>query len=138
MSSYTGKSTLVAKSAGELYQRLSNLDNLQGVLDRIPDDRKAGVGEISVADGVLSLSTPMGNIAFEVIETREPALVVYGAKASPVPLRIEVHLTPVTVDSTDVSASVDVELPAMLRAMLGSKLQGAADKFGEMVALFCQ
>ncbi len=139
MSTYTGKPTLVEKPIEDLYQRLSDFDNLSDALSRIPAEQMAKAGDITIADGQLTISTPVGNVAFEVVEVESPVRIVYGPVTStPVPVAIAVNLKPVSPDATEVSATIDIELPMMLRAMVGSKLQDAVDGFGKMIALLCQ
>lgn len=138
MSIYKGKTTLVDKPIGELYSRLSDFNNLKPALDMIPAEQKSQLGDITFSDGALNVPTPVGNISFGVIETEAPVKVVYGALASPVPFRIEVDLREVTPASTDVTATIDIELPMIVRTMMGSKIQEGADKFGDMIALFCK
>lgn len=138
MSTYKGKTTLVEKPVGELYERLSNLDNLREALDRIPPEQSSQLGSISVEGGALSIGTPVGNVTFEVTEAERPTKIVYGAVTSPVPLTISLHLEEKSADSTEVTPEIEMELPMMLRAMVGSKIQEAADKFGEVIALFCK
>ena len=47
---------------------------------------------------------------------------------------MEMHINPLTPDSSSVQTQIDVEIPAMLRPLIGPQLQKAADKFGELIA----
>ena len=139
MSTYKGKPTLVEKPIEDIFQRLSDFDNLSDAVGQIPAEVTAQAGEIKIADGMLSIATPMGEVAFEVVETESPTRIVYGpVTATPVPVAIAVDLKSVTPETTEVAATIDIEIPMMLRAFVGSRLQDAVDGFGRMIALLCQ
>lgn len=138
MSKYKGKPAAVEQPVGTLFERLGNLDNLSRAIENIPEDKRSQIGEIAIADGLLSIATPVGNVTFGVVETVVPTKIVYGATSSPVPLRIEVNLTGQSADTTLVEPEIEIDLPPMLRMMVGSKLQDAADKFGELIVAFCR
>ncbi|WP_304467838.1 hypothetical protein, partial [uncultured Muribaculum sp.] len=59
--------------------------------------------------------------------------VAFTAESAPVPLIMSINLDAKTPESTEIVTAIDVEIPAMLRPMVGPKLQEAADKFGDMV-----
>ena len=59
---------------------------------------------------------------------------VLEAQGSPVPMKLNVALNPVDAASTEVKGSIEVEIPALLRPMIGPTLQKAADRFGELFA----
>ena len=40
-------------------------------------------------------------------------------------------------NDTEVASVIDVEIPAMLRPMIGGKLQEAAEKFNELILTIC-
>ena len=56
------------------------------------------------------------------------------AVGSPIPLSMIIDITAVDEQSANVSTAIDVEIPAMLRPLIGGKMQEAADKFGEMIS----
>lgn len=139
MSTYKGKPTLVERPIEEIYQRLCDFDNLAEAVNRIPSEQMAQAGEIKIADGQLSISTPVGEVAFEVVEVEAPTRIVYGpVTATPVPVAIAVNLKEIAPAQTEVSATIDIEIPIMFRAVIGNKLQDAVDGFGKMIAMLCK
>ena len=135
MATYKSPLTTVGKSADTLFERFSNLNNLQGVLDSLPVEQRAQVGDVQFTDDSLKITTPqVGDIVFSVVERVRPSKIVFGTKSSPVPLTMEMHINPLTPDSSSVQTQIDVEIPAMLRPLIGPQLQKAADKFGELIA----
>ena len=49
-------------------------------------------------------------------------------------MKLEVGFLPVDDSSTEVTGSIDVDMPAMLRPIVGPTLQKAADQFGTLFA----
>jgi hypothetical protein len=47
---------------------------------------------------------------------------------------MEVDFNAVSETETDVVTRIDVEIPAIVRPMVGPQLQKAADKFGELIS----
>ena len=49
-------------------------------------------------------------------------------------MKMELLIKPLGADFSEVTSQIDVEIPAMLRPLVGPQLQKAADKFGELIA----
>ena len=67
-------------------------------------------------------------------ERERSGKLVFGTKSSPVPMKMELLIKPLGADFSEVTSQIDVEIPAMLRPLVGPQLQKAADKFGELIA----
>ncbi len=134
MAKYTGKLHRVALPANEIFNRLSNLAELKTRMDSLPDDIKAKMGTVNFPDeDTMAFTAPgVGEMKFRIVERTRPSQVRFLADTGVVPINVTVNLTEAGADSTDISASIEAEIPAMLRPLIGGKLQDAADKFGEM------
>lgn len=75
----------------------------------------------------------VGEIRFDVVERQEPSRVVFAAANQPVPLKLALDLAEETPESTRVVSTIDVEIPAMLRPLVGGKMQEAADRFTDLI-----
>lgn len=125
---------MIDKPAEELFDRFSNLSFLQDKLAELPEDVKEKVGQIKFENDRLILSTAqVGDICFLVKDRRRPDLVVFTAENAPVPIDMSVSFKNVGPSSTEVSTSIDVEIPAIMKPLVGPHLQKAADKFGEVM-----
>lgn len=134
MSKYTGKPAVINRPIGDLYGRFANLSSLEEVL-RNGNNKAGEVGEIKFDDNSITIVNPqVGEIRFEVVERVEPTKIAFKAAKSPLPIGMTINLKPVTETSTEVSTVLDIELPMMVRTIVGPKLQQVADKFGETMA----
>lgn len=135
MSTYSSKRRTAALSVEAAYDRLSHPSRFQEMLQEVPDEVKARMGDIHFTDDEIVLGTrQVGNIVLRATRRERPGLIQYTAQGSPVPIALEIHLEPREEDSCEVWASISLEIPAMLRPLIGSKMQDAADKFGELLA----
>ena len=135
MATFKSPKTEIGKSADELFDRFSDLSNLQTVLDGLSPEQRSQVGDVEFTADSLKIVTPqVGAIEFTVVDRVRPSKIVFGTKSSPVPLSMELDIEPTGENSSSVQTLIDVEIPAMLRPRIGPQLQKAADKFGELIS----
>lgn len=135
MATFKSPKTEIGKSADELFDRFSDLSNLQTVLDGLSPEQRSQVGDVEFTADSLKIVTPqVGAIEFTVVDRVRSSKIVFGTKSSPVPLSMELDIEPTGESSSSVQTLIDVEIPAMLRPLIGPQLQKAADKFGELIS----
>ena len=49
-------------------------------------------------------------------------------------MELHINLTETSPESTSMTSTIEVDIPAMLRPMVGGKMQEAADQFAELVS----
>ena len=135
MATYKSKPAIVDRNAAEIYDHFSDLSRLQDMLDKLPADQRAKVGDVTFTPDSIRISTPqVGDIVFVVKERIAPSTIVFGTESSPVPLEMRVDIDSYDEGKSQVTAAIDVEIPAIVRPLIGPKLQEAADKFGELIS----
>ena len=134
MAKYTSKKVASGMDATDVVAKFDDLSRFQPAIDRLPDEVKSKLGELRFEPDALVINTPqLGAIKLQVVE-RSANRVVFEAAASMVPLRTVVDVVPDKQDATSIlTASFDVDIPVMLRPLIGGKLQEAADKMAEML-----
>lgn len=134
MSTYTSKPAIVNRPADELSAKFSDFTKLQETLENLSADQKAQVGDVSFTEDSIKISTPqVGEIILKAVE-RSSSRVRLEAQSSPVPMNLIVDFKAVSADTTVVTGTIDVDLPMMLRPLVGPTLQKAADQFGSLFA----
>lgn len=133
MSKYMSKPVVLNRSAEELFDHISDFSALQERIDKMPEEVKTKLGEVRFTDDTIELNAqPVGAIKFEVAERIRPSRIRLSGVQTPIPINIIVDLMEKTSDSTEITTTFDVDIPMMLRPLIGNKLQEAADKFSEM------
>ena len=133
MAKYTSAPVTVAKDAGTIADKFADLSVFESSLDELPESEREKIGNVSFSPDSITIKTPqVGDITMKVVE-RSTSKIAMQAVGSPVPLSLSVVLNPVGVDSTEITAVIEVEIPAMLRPLIGGAMQKAADQFGALM-----
>lgn len=133
MATFTSKPTIVDSPAATVAEKFSDLSAMQKVLDQIPADERAKIGDIALTPDSIVMKTPqVGDITLKVTQ-RTPKRVTLTAMGSPVPMNLSVNIKPLSDTQTELTTSMDVEIPAFLKPMVGGTLQKAVDQFGQLM-----
>lgn len=134
MSTYTGKPHRVNRPRAEIYEQLSNLSKISERIDSLPDDLRQRLGTVNFPDNeTMAFTAPgVGEMKFRIVERNAPDSVKFLADTGVVPIHVTLGLAEADAAATDVSATIEAEIPMMLRPLIGGKLQEAADQFGKM------
>lgn len=121
-------------SAADLFGRLSDLSALKAKMNDLPEDLKAKMGTVNFPDAqTIAFTAPgVGEMKFKMVEAVAPSRVRFLADTGVVPINVILDIVASGDSASDVSATIDADIPMMVRPLVGPKLQEAADKFGEM------
>ena len=117
----------------KVYEKLSNLENIEQVRNRIPEDKLNGL--TFDRDSVSVSVPPVGSITMCIIERDEPKCVKFEAKNSPVPFNLWIQILPVTETTSKMKVPIKADIPMILKPMLGSKLEEGIDKIADALAI---
>ncbi len=132
MARYSSKPVTVSRPAAAVADKFSDFSVLEQALDAMPAAERAKVGDVSFTKDVITITTPqVGAVKLRAVE-RTPECVVLEAEGSPVPMKLEINFKPLAAEETEVTGAVDVEVPMMLKPLIGPAMQRAADQFGEL------
>lgn len=134
MTTYSSKPIDIPMSAQSAYDKLSDLSSFQERLESLPADIKSKVGDISFTSDTISFNgTPMGAMVLKLSEKVPGKRVAFTAQGAPVPIVMSIDFEEKGEEAAQAVSSIDVEIPAMLKPMIGPKLKEAAEKMGEMI-----
>jgi hypothetical protein len=138
MESYKSDKVVIDYNINVIYNKLSDprvfKAHLDENIDRLPQDAREHLDKVKFEDDGISIESPMGALKLSVAESVEPSLVKYTALQSPVPFGLTVNLEPIDDSHTGSVTEINIELPMMLRAMVGGKLKDGAKQLGEVIA----
>lgn len=134
MSKYSGKPFVVDKPAQAIADKFADLTVLNEWVDKLPAEEREKLGGISFTTDSISFDTKqMGTMTFVVAE-RSAQAVKMQATGMPVALDLVIDLKALSEDKTEATCSIDIELPAMLRPMIGPQLKKAVEMLSDVVA----
>lgn len=138
MESYKSDKVVIDHNIELIYNKLSNpsmfKEQMEKNMDRVPDEAREHLNKVKFEEDGISIESPMGEVKLSVSESVAPNLVKYVAESSPVPFGLTVNLEAIDEEHTNAVAEINIELPMMLRAMVGGKLSEGAQKMGEVIA----
>ena len=139
MSVYSSEEIKLNAPASSVYDKLSNLENLRGMLDkvpadRIPEDKRQMFENIKITPDTIEVpGGPMGNLVFRVVEKESPKLIRLKGEGIPIEMALVLHIKPLTDTTSGAKVDIDINIPAMLKPMIGGQIQKIANQFGEVL-----
>ena len=123
----------VAASQIAVYRTISDLNNLERIRERIPQDK---ISDFSFDSDSLSVSAPMvGEIKLRVAERTEPKCVKFESDQSPIPFNVWIQVLPTDEHASKLKVTLDADIPFMLKAMVSGPLQQGVDKIAEVLTM---
>ena len=139
MAVYSSGNVTLNGSADSVFEKLSNLENLQGMLnkvpaDKVPEDKRQMFENIRITKDTIEVpGGPMGNLIFRVIEREAPSLIKLKGEGIPIEMALVLHISPLTDTTSNAKVDIDINIPAMLKPMVGGQIQKIANQFGEVL-----
>lgn len=116
-----------------VYDKISNLENLEKVRDRIPADK---VQEFSFDKDSVSVNvSPVGEIKLRIINREEPKCVKFETVQSPMPFNLWIQVLPVTETTSKMKVTVDADIPFMLKGVVSGPLKDGIEKIADALAM---
>lgn len=138
METYKSDKVTINHNINLIYSKLSDPSifkaQIDNNMDRLPDEAREHLKSVKFEEDGISVESPMGMLKLSVSESQEPTMVKYTAQSSPVPFGVTINLESVDENTTQAVTELNIELPFMLKAMVGGKLSEGAQKMGELIA----
>ena len=139
MATYKSETKRVAACAQQVYSKLSDLENLRAVIDNIPEDRipadkRQMLEQIRITSDSISLPAgPVGEIKLQVSKLDPFSRIELTGIGTPVPLTLGVRISDEGPEESSVQVVLDIEIPMMLKPMVGGTLQKMVDEFASVM-----
>ncbi len=123
---------MIPYSQERVYNKLSDLSNLEAIKDRLPQDK---VQDLSFDSDTLSFSVPpVGQLTLQIVE-REPCKCIKLATAnSPIPFNMWIQLVATGEEECKVKVTIRIDINPFMKAMVQKPLQDGLEKMVEMLA----
>ncbi len=133
MTTYESNQKQIFKSQEETYTILTDLKQLEGMKDRIPDDDRIKNLEFS-KESISFEAAPMGKVEFKIIEKEEFKTIKFGVENIPVEVNLWIQLAEVSENETRMKMTIKADIPMMLKPMIGNKLEDGIEKIADAIA----
>ncbi len=133
MSKFESSIKQIPYSQKAVYDKISNLENLEKVRDRIPADK---VQDFSFDKDSVSVNvSPVGEIKLRIVNREEPKCVKFETAQSPLPFNLWIQVLPVTETTSKMKVTVDADIPFMLKGMVSGPLKDGIEKIADALAM---
>ena len=133
MSKFESSVKQIPYAQQSVYDKLSDLNNLEQVKNHIPDDK---AGELEFTQDTISVNVPpVGKISMQIIEREEPKTIKFETVQSPMPFNLWIQLLPVTESTSKMKLTLKADINPFLKAMVSKPLQEGIEKIADMLAM---
>ena len=116
----------------DVYRNISDLNNLERVRDRIPEDKLNGFSFDS--DSVSVNVAPVGDLKLRIIEREENKCIKFETVQSPLPFNLWIQVLPVSATESKMKVTVQADIPFMLKGMVAGPLQDGVEKIADALS----
>ena len=115
-----------------VYAKLSDLNNLERIKDRIPADK---VKNLSFDAESLSIDVaPVGRITLRIVEKEPCTCIKFGTVVSPIPFNLWIQLLPAGANECKMKLTIGLELNSFMKAMVQKPLQDGVERMATALA----
>ena len=116
----------------DVYRNISDLNNLERVRDRIPEDKLNSFSFDS--DSVSVNVAPGGDLKLRIIEREENKCIKFETVQSPLPFNLWIQVLPVTATESKMKVTVQADIPFMMKGMVAGPLQDGVEKIADALS----
>lgn len=139
MTTIKSEKSIINAPAERVYDKLSNLENLKPLLekvprDQIPEDKREMFDNLKVTADTISIPAgPVGAITLRVTDRLPYSLISLQGEGSPVPMGMQLEINPDGADRCEVQVAINIEIPAMLKPMVSGPLKNIVNQFSQVL-----
>ena len=139
MAEFRSKPVTIYAPAESVFEKLSNLENLNNLLqnvpeESIPEDKRDLFNKIELTSETITIpGGPVGSITLRVSERTAPTSIKLSGEGTPVPLHLALRIDPLSTDSCEANVSIDLAVPPMLKPMISGPVQKMCDQFASVL-----
>ena len=138
MAQYESSVKHVFYSQEQVYNKLSDLNNLASVRDRldmIKDKLNGELEDLTFDRDSLSMKVKGISLTLRIIEREPMKCIKFEGDKSPIPLNLWIQILPVTNTEAKLKVSIRAEVNMFMKAMVAKPLQNGVEKLAEMLSM---
>ena len=128
----------VPYSQERVYNKLSDLNNLEGVRERLDMEKDKLDGQqedMSFARSSITLKVQGISLTLRIIEREPLKCIKFEGDKSPIPLNLWIQILPVTQEEAKMKVTIRAEVNMFMKAMVSKPLQEGVEKLADMLAM---
>ena len=128
----------VPYSQERVYNKLSDLNNLEGVRERLDmekDKLDGKLEDMSFDRDSITLKVQGISLTLRIIEREPLKCIKFEGDKSPIPLNLWIQILPVTQEEAKMKVTIRAEVNMFMKAMVSKPLQEGVEKLADMLAM---
>lgn len=128
----------VPYSQGRVYNKLSDLNNLESVrerLDLLKDKLDGKLEDMNFDTDSLTLKVQGISLTLRIVEREPMKCIKFEGDKSPIPLNLWIQILPVTDEAAKMKVTIRAEVNMFMKAMVSKPLQEGVEKLADMLAV---
>lgn len=132
MSTFESSIKQIPYPQAAVYRNLSDLNNLEKVRDRVPEDK---VKDFTFDHDTVSINVdPVGQLTLRICDREEPKCIKFETAQSPLPFNLWIQILPITETTSKMKLTLKADIPFMLKGMVSGPLQDGLEKIADALA----
>ena len=115
-----------------VYALLSDMNNIDKVKDRIPEDKANG---LTFDANSIGINTPMGAVKLVIVERETPKCIKFETAESPLPFNFWIQILPVSETTSKMKLTIKAELNPFIKGMVSKPLTEGIEKIADALAM---
>lgn len=111
-----------------VYALLSDMNNIDKVKDRIPEDKANG---LTFDANSIGINTPMGTVKLVIVEREAPKCIKFETAESPLPFNFWIQILPVSETTSKMKLTIKAELNPFIKGMVSKPLTEGIEKIAD-------
>lgn len=133
MTQFESSVKTIPYAQGRVYKKLSDLNNIEGVKDRLPTDK---IKELSFDSDTLSFNvSPVGKVTLRICEREPDKCIKFETTNSPLPLNLWIQIVPTNDEECKIKLTIKADIPVLIKGMVKKPLQEGLEKMVEMLSM---
>lgn len=130
---------LIAAPARIVYEKLTNLENLRPLLEKvsrddIPEDKREMFDNLKItADSITIPAGPVGEITLKMADCMPYSLIQLVGESAPVPMLMSLEIEESGEEECRVQVGISLDIPIMLKPMVAGPLRKIVDQFAKVL-----
>lgn len=138
MAQYESSIKHIPYSQEQVYNKLSDLNNLNSVRDRldlIKDKLDGKLEDMTFDSDSLTLKVQGFNLALRIIEREPLKCIKFEGDKTPIPLNLWIQILPEGMDNAKMKVTIRAEVNMFMKAMVAKPLQEGVEKLADMLSM---
>lgn len=133
MTNFESSVKVIPFAQERVYEKLSDLSNLESLKDRLPEDKVKGV--TFDTDTISFNVDPVGQLTLKIIEREPSKCIKFETTNSPLPFNMWIQIVSASDQECKLKVTIGMEINPFMKAMVQKPLQEGLEKMAEMLAI---